>query len=99
VARVELTGWIGRPLLTLHGTLDTLLPPATDSDVYARLVWEQGRSKLHRYYLVDRGNHIDGLAAFPDQLRPMLPSYRAAFEQLVGWVEHGTPPPPNLPRS
>jgi fermentation-respiration switch protein FrsA (DUF1100 family) len=94
VARVELTGRIGRPMLTLHGTLDTLLPPATDSDVYTRLVREQGRSELHRYYVIDRGNHVDGLVgAFPDRLQPMLPSYRAAFEQLTAWVERGTTPP------
>ncbi|HEX7299404.1 MAG TPA: tannase/feruloyl esterase family alpha/beta hydrolase, partial [Solirubrobacteraceae bacterium] len=38
VARVSLTGAIGRPMLTLHGTLDALLPIATDSDVYTRMV-------------------------------------------------------------
>jgi hypothetical protein len=94
VAKVQLTGKIGRPLLTLHGTLDSLLPIGTDSDVYARLVREARRGALHRYYVVDTGNHIDlfhGL--FPDRLRPISPCYRAAFEALEAWVERRDPPP------
>jgi dienelactone hydrolase len=43
VNRVSLSGRIGKPLLTLHGTLDALLPIRTDSDVYARLVQAAGR--------------------------------------------------------
>jgi hypothetical protein len=96
VARVELTGRIGRPLLTLHGTLDTLLPRGTDSDVYTRLVGAAGRSRLHRYYVISDGNHVDGLYdAFPASLRPMLPCYRDAFAQLVTWVDGGVPPAPS----
>lgn len=33
VAKIALTGHIGKPLVTLHGTLDTLLPIGEDSDV------------------------------------------------------------------
>ncbi|MDE9367762.1 hypothetical protein PZ938_19260 [Luteipulveratus sp. YIM 133132] len=33
VASVSLSGRIQRPMLTVQGTLDTLLPPATDADV------------------------------------------------------------------
>ena len=32
----------GKPMLTVQGTLDTLLPPATDADVYDRLVDRAG---------------------------------------------------------
>ena len=96
VARVQNTGRIGRPLLTLQGTLDTLLPPRTDSDVYQRLVAAAGRSRLHRYYVIEDGNHVDGLYdAFPSLLRPILPCYRDAFADLEAWVERGTPPPPS----
>jgi fermentation-respiration switch protein FrsA (DUF1100 family) len=101
VAKVELTGRIGKPLLTLHGTLDALLPPAVDSDVYAELVAEAGRRRLHRYYLVEDGNHVDGLYdVFPAQLRPILPCYRDAFAALEAWVEDGERPPASglLPR-
>lgn len=94
VASVQLTGAIGRPMLTVQGTLDTLLPPATDADVYDRLVDQAGAGALHRYYSVADGTHTDGLyAAFPDRLRPLLPCARTAFDDLTGWVERGVQPP------
>ncbi|MFJ5773865.1 tannase/feruloyl esterase family alpha/beta hydrolase [Streptomyces sp. NPDC093094] len=94
VARVALTGRIGRPMITLHGDLDALLPRAADSDVYARMIDERGRGGLHRYYTVPGGTHVDGLHdTYPDRLRPILPCYRQAFDALVAWVEHGTTPP------
>jgi predicted esterase len=102
VERVELTGKIGKPMLTLHGTVDTLLPRETDSDVYTGLIAGQGRAEEHRYYVVQDGNHVDGLyAAFPDRLRPMLPCYRSAFTELVAWVERGEQPTPSgvVPRA
>ena len=88
VAKVSLTGKIGRPMLTLHGTLDALLPIGTDSDVYAELVKKAGRGNSHRYYVIEDGNHVDSLYdEFPTQLRPILPCYRAAFVALETWVE------------
>ncbi|MFF4909439.1 tannase/feruloyl esterase family alpha/beta hydrolase [Streptomyces sp. NPDC001260] len=94
VARVSLTGRIGKPLITLHGDLDTLLPKAADSDVYARMVGASGRGPLHRYYTIQGGTHVDGLYdTYPDRLRPILPCYRSAFDTLVSWVEKGVRPP------
>ncbi|GAA2477472.1 tannase/feruloyl esterase family alpha/beta hydrolase [Streptomyces longisporus] len=94
VARVALTGRIGRPLITLHGDLDALLPKAADSDVYARMVAARGRGALHRYYTIQGGTHVDGLYdTYPDRLRPILPCYRSAFDALVSWVETGAQPP------
>ncbi|MDT9696804.1 tannase/feruloyl esterase family alpha/beta hydrolase [Streptomyces sp. P17] len=94
VARVALTGRIGRPLITLHGDLDALLPKAADSDVYARMIGSAGRGALHRYYTIEGGTHVDGLYdSHPDRLRPILPCYRSAFEALVSWVERGVQPP------
>ncbi|MFE7661759.1 tannase/feruloyl esterase family alpha/beta hydrolase [Streptomyces celluloflavus] len=94
VERIALTGRIGRPLITLHGDLDTLLPIATDSDVYARMVADQRRSGLHRYYTVQGGTHVDGLYdSYPGLLRPILPCYRSAFTALTDWVERGVLPP------
>ena len=43
VAKIGLTGRIGKPLITLHGTRDTLLPISKDSDVYARMVRDAGK--------------------------------------------------------
>ncbi len=94
VGSVEVTGKIKKPMLTIHGTLDSLLPPATDSDVYDQLVDEAGRSDLHRYYSIEDGTHTDGLySAFPDRLRPLLPCARSAFGLLTDWVENGQAPP------
>jgi hypothetical protein len=94
VARVQLTGRIGKPMITLHGSLDSLLPRSTDSDVYTRLIAAQGRARLHRYYVVAGGNHVDGLYdAFPTVVRPILPCYRDAFSALEAWVDRGTAPP------
>ena len=94
VRSVELTGRIGRKLLTVHGTLDTLLPPATSSDVYADLVDRRGRDRWHRYYEIEDGTHVDGLyPAYPDRLRPLLPCARSAFTALTEWVEQGEQPP------
>lgn len=100
VARVSLTGRIRRPLITLQGTLDSLLPISQDSDVYARMVRSHGGSGEFRYYRIDGGNHVDGLYdAYPDRLRPILPCFRSAFAALEGWSA-GHPPPPSatLPR-
>ena len=94
IDKVANTGRIGKPLLTLHGTLDTLLPIRVDSDVYARKVAAAGAGALHRYYVIDKGNHVDGrYDAFPDRLRPMLPCHRTAFVALERWVEQGAAPP------
>ncbi|MET7377351.1 tannase/feruloyl esterase family alpha/beta hydrolase [Streptomyces sp. NPDC005526] len=94
VERVALTGRIGRPLITLHGDLDALLPKAADSDVYARMIDASGRGGMHRYYTIQGGTHVDGLYdTYPDRLRPILPCYRSAFDALVSWVERGTEPP------
>ncbi|KOT37656.1 aromatic ring-opening dioxygenase LigA [Streptomyces caelestis] len=94
VERVALTGRIGRPMITLHGDLDALLPKAVDSDVYDGMVEASGRGRMHRYYTVQDGTHADGLYdTHPDRLRPILPCYRSAFDALVAWVERGVAPP------
>ncbi|GAC1361022.1 MAG: tannase/feruloyl esterase family alpha/beta hydrolase [Herpetosiphon sp.] len=98
VARVSLSGNIGKPMLTLHGTLDSLLPIAVDSDVYNRMIRTAGKGELHRYYVIDAGNHVDSYYdKYPDKLRPMLPCYRVAFDALARWVESGmvVQPPPD----
>ncbi|EME64226.1 tannase/feruloyl esterase family alpha/beta hydrolase [Amycolatopsis decaplanina] len=93
VERISLTGRIGKPLITLHGTLDTLLPITRDSDVYRQMVDGQGRAGLHRYYRIVDGNHVDGLYdAFPDKLRPIGPCFRTAFTALEGWLDGVRPP-------
>ncbi|MCG5212615.1 tannase/feruloyl esterase family alpha/beta hydrolase [Streptosporangium soli] len=92
VERIALTGRIGRPLISLHGTLDALLPITLHADAYAALVERAGRGSSHRLHRIEGGNHVDGFCdAFPGRLTPMLPAYRAAFAELEEWVTH-TPP-------
>ncbi|MDT9682730.1 tannase/feruloyl esterase family alpha/beta hydrolase [Streptomyces sp. TRM76323] len=94
VAKIALTGRIGKPLFTLHGTLDVLLPIGEDSDVYARMVREAGRGHLHRYYRIEGGTHADSLVdAFPGRLRPLTPCHRTAFAALERWLASGHRPP------
>lgn len=89
VSRVALTGKVKRPLLTVHGTYDVLLPISQDSDVYAGMTPD----RLHRYYRVEQGTHVDGLVdAYPDRLRPLAPCHRAAFVALERWLDGVEPP-------
>ncbi|MFI6598940.1 hypothetical protein ACIBHX_22000 [Nonomuraea sp. NPDC050536] len=84
VARIALTGRITKPLITLHGTLDSLLPISRDSDVYARMV---GPHRPFRYYRIEGGNHLDSLVdVYPDRLKPILPAFRNALDELAAWV-------------
>jgi pimeloyl-ACP methyl ester carboxylesterase len=102
------TGDIQHPLITLHGDQDSLLPIATDSELYAQMVAQARQSKSYRYYVVQGGNHVDplyddhaGVDAYGDTvLRPMLPCVRAAVDALALWVEGGVEPPPShsIPR-
>ena len=94
VASVENTGRIGKPLITVQGTLDTLLPISTSGDPYDALIDSVGHGDLHRYYRITDGTHTDALyGLFPEQLRPMLPCARTGFDALVAWVETGAEPP------
>jgi len=96
VDRVSLTGDIRRPMLTLHGTYDALLPIRTDSDVYDRMIERQGRDGMHRYYRFVAGNHVDGLfGQYGERIRPLLPCARRAFVRLEGWVQRDQAPPRN----
>ncbi|MET8472281.1 3-hydroxybutyrate oligomer hydrolase family protein [Streptomyces sp. NPDC006422] len=94
VDRIALTGRIGKPLITLQGTLDVLLPISEDSDVYAAMVRDAGRGGLLRYYRVEDGTHVDSLVdAFPDKLRPMVPCHRSAFSAMERWLDGKNRPP------
>jgi fermentation-respiration switch protein FrsA (DUF1100 family) len=87
VDRILLTGRIGKPLITLHGTLDTLLPISQSGDVYAAMVRAANRGNLHRYYRIDGGNHVDGLVeVYPGRLTPMGTAFRTAFDELGRWL-------------
>ena len=78
VQKVSLTGDIGWPMITLHGTLDTLLPIKRYANVYREMIENQGKAKMHRYYVIEDGNHVDSFydaypRTGPTALRPILP--------------------------
>ncbi|MEV0321600.1 3-hydroxybutyrate oligomer hydrolase family protein [Streptomyces sp. NPDC050658] len=96
VERTALTGRIGKPLITVQGTLDVLLPITRDADVYARMVREAGRGDLFRAYRIEDGTHTDALYdTFPDKLRPLVPCHRSAFRATEAWLTTGQAPPPS----
>lgn len=102
VRRASHSGRIGKPLITVHGTLDALLPIKIHSDAYASLVRAKGKGALHRYYRFEGASHLDlEYDAFPDRMRPLLPCMRTAFELLERWTGpggHGPPPSATIPR-
>ena len=54
------------------------------------MIADAGRSKLHRYYTIQDGNHVDDRHdTFPTEIRPILPCYREAFLRLTAWVTSG----------
>ncbi|WP_026453365.1 tannase/feruloyl esterase family alpha/beta hydrolase [Saccharomonospora iraqiensis] len=96
VERIGLTGEIGKPLLTVHGTLDVLLPIGESSDAYARMVRERGGGPLHRYYRIAGGTHTDALVdTYPNRLRALAPCHRAAFGALEAYLDDGVRLPPS----
>ncbi|MEU4193383.1 tannase/feruloyl esterase family alpha/beta hydrolase [Kribbella sp. NPDC026611] len=79
IRRIALTGDIRRPLTTIHGTYDSLLPITQDSDVYAMMAHHTG---LHTYQRVEGGNHVDGLVdAYPDRLVALVPVFQRAIRR------------------
>jgi hypothetical protein len=58
------------------------------------MIADAGRSKLHRYYTIEDGNHVDDRHdLYPSEIRPILPCYREAFLRLTEWVTGGARPP------
>ncbi|WP_220447108.1 tannase/feruloyl esterase family alpha/beta hydrolase [Nonomuraea deserti] len=95
VRRASMSGRIGKPLITVQGTLDTLLPIAVHGDPYAALVRKQGKGRQHRYYRIEGASHLDiEYDMFPDRMRPLLPCMRTAFEALERWTAPGGHKPP-----
>ncbi|TDE37215.1 tannase/feruloyl esterase family alpha/beta hydrolase [Actinomadura sp. 6K520] len=97
------TGRIGKPMITVHGTLDSLLPIKVHGDAYAARIREQGRGELHRYYRIEGASHLDlEYDMFSDRMRPLLPCMRTAFDALERWTapHGGQAPPPSatIPR-
>ena len=107
---VTTTGRIKRPLITVAGTMDALLPIKDQARAYEQEVerWKDfDHSKVdYRLYEVQNGNHIEGYvctaapcatgttASFP-QLQTIQPHAQKAFNLLVEHVEHNSSLPPS----
>ncbi len=110
VAAFATTGRIQRPLVTVAGTMDGLLPIDHHARAYARKVAAARARRgdgdrdddraAYRLYEVQNGNHIETYqAAFP-QLELIEPHAQRAFDLLVEHVEGGGALPPDqcIPR-
>src|SRR5262244_1516715 len=114
VAAIATTGDITRPLITVAGTMDALLPIDHHARAYARSVasalsWrrhddgdddDDRRRPAYRLYEVQNGNHIETFKDTFTQLEFVQPHAQRAFELLVEHVEHRASLPPDqcIPR-
>jgi hypothetical protein len=94
VAGIANTGRIGKPLLSVAGNWDCLIPFRHHAAAYRDLVRAQGCGHLHRLYEVEAGNHVDGMLRGDRGVQqPVQPYYEAALYHLERWVEEGVAPP------
>jgi len=112
LAAIATTGRIRRPLVTLAGTMDGLLPIDRHARAYARQVraWlagqerehgrEHGREVAYRLYEVQNAGHIETYADIYPEIELLMPHAQRAFDLLVQSVEGGAPLPPDqcIPR-
>jgi hypothetical protein len=97
------TGLIQRPLVTIAGTMDALLPIDHHARAYERAV-QDGYALRHgsdkqrpafRLYEVQNATHIESYRKFYPQIEYLLPHTHRAFDLLVQHVENGEPLPPS----
>jgi hypothetical protein len=96
VAKISTDGNVGRPLITLHGTMDALLPLTRHARPFRDRVVAAGKVALHRLYEVQNGNHIERYKQSSynfTQLELLQPQVHDSFHRLVAWVESGIAPP------
>jgi hypothetical protein len=108
------SGKVRRPLVTVAGTMDALLPIDHHARAYARKVAAASKDKhddddddrdhkrsVHRLYEVQNGNHIETYKQdFFSQLEFIQPHAQRAFDLVVQHVERGATLPPSqcIPR-
>ena len=95
VAQITTTGKIGKPLVTVAGTMDALLPIQRQARAYEAAVNSNGGGALYRLYEVQNGNHIESYVNFYPQLVVIQPHAQKAFDLLVDHVEGNAPLPPS----
>jgi len=106
VGAVATTGKIKKPLITVSGTMDALLPIKRGARAYetvvnaSRLGNNQQREAQFRLYEVQNGNHIETFKGTFTQLEFIQPHAQKAFDLLVAHVESNAALPPSqcIPR-
>jgi pimeloyl-ACP methyl ester carboxylesterase len=96
IGKISTDGKIGKPLITLHGTMDALLPITRHARPFRDAVLGAGKAEIHRLYEVQNGNHIEryrqSCCNFT-QLEFLQPHAHDSFRRLVDWVEKGIAAP------
>jgi hypothetical protein len=101
VAAVTTTGKIKKPLVTIAGTMDALLPIERQARAYEAAVNasrkgnNDQRNAQYRLYEVQNGNHIEAYALVFPALRVIQPYAQQAFDLLVAHVESNAALPPS----
>jgi hypothetical protein len=103
MAAFATTGKIQRPLITVAGTMDALLPIDHHARAYARKVAASSKNKHggkshgaeYRLYEIQNGNHIETYQDTFAQLELIEPHAQHAFDLLVDQVERGRALPPS----
>ena len=98
LAAITTTGNIGKPLITVAGTMDALLPINLNARAYERAVAAALSDRDHipherpayRLYEVQNGNHIETYTDTFPQLELIQPHAQHAFDLLTESVEHGS---------
>jgi hypothetical protein len=100
LAEVATTGKIHRPLITVAGTMDGLLPIQRGARAYEAAVLrhrdhDRDHDAPYRLYEVQNGNHIETFKDTFPQLELIQPHAQHAFDLLVDHVEHDAHLPPS----
>jgi hypothetical protein len=108
VAAFQNTGRITRPLITVQGTMDSLLPIDHHGRAYARKVEaaskkhkddddrDHDKSPAYRLYEVQNGNHIENYKQLNfSKLEFIQPHAQRSLDLLVDHVERGADLPPS----
>ncbi len=106
LAPVATTGKIKKPLITVAGTMDALLPIRRGARAYEALVDaarggnNAEREAQYRLYEVQNGNHLETFKDTFPRLELIQPHAQKAFDLLVEHVEGNAPLPPSqcIPR-
>jgi hypothetical protein len=103
MAAFATSGKIQRPLVTVAGTMDALLPIDHHARAYARAVADAaevsakhgGGAPTYSLYEIQNGNHIETYQDTFPQLELIYPHAHRAFNVLVDHVERGSTLPPS----